>query len=69
MKNDWQPIASAPANAHLELSVYDKGEFHTLAFPCRRDGWDWRDVRASRFLPFQPTHWRLWEHKDSKHSA
>ena len=33
MRQKWQPIATAPANAALELSIYDKGEYHELAFP------------------------------------
>ena len=56
----WQPIAIAPANAKLELSFYDKGQYHTLTFPCRRDGSGWRDVRTSRSIEVTPTHWRLW---------
>jgi hypothetical protein len=35
---DWRPIATAPANADLQLSVYENGEYHVLVFPCRRDG-------------------------------
>ena len=34
----WQPIATASASAELELSIYDKGEYHALAFPSRREG-------------------------------
>ena len=48
---DWRPIATAPADANLELSIYDKGEYHTLVFPCRRDGAGWRDVCANRPVP------------------
>jgi len=59
--SDWNPIANAPAHVELELSIYDKGEYHALAFPCQRDGKGWRDVRANRFVPFEPTHWRPWE--------
>jgi hypothetical protein len=36
--SDWKPIATAPVDADLELSVYDEGEYHALVFPCRRDG-------------------------------
>ena len=32
----------------LELSIYDKGEYHALAFLCRREGSGWRDVRVDR---------------------
>jgi len=58
--SDWKPIATAPAEADLELSIYDKGEYHALVFPCRRDGSSWRDVSANRSMPLQPTHWRPW---------
>ena len=33
-----RPITTAPADADLELSLYDEGEYHVLVFPCRRDG-------------------------------
>ena len=57
----WKPIATAPAETDLELSVCDDGEYHALVFPCRRDGSGWRDVSANRKMPLQPTHWRLWD--------
>ena len=60
MESIWQPIASAPANVQLELSIYDKGEYHALAFPCQRDDVGWRDLRAGRSLVLEPTHWRFW---------
>ena len=41
---DWKPVTTAPADADLELSIYDNGEYHSLVFPCRRDGSGWRDV-------------------------
>jgi hypothetical protein len=58
-----RPIATAPGDADLELSVYDKGEYHVLVFPCQRDGAGWRDVRANRLMPLQPTHWRRWDRR------
>jgi hypothetical protein len=63
--SDWKPIASAPAGIELELSIYDGGEYHALAFPCQRENSGWRDVRANRSMLLEPTHWRLWdrEHK------
>jgi hypothetical protein len=62
--SDWKPIATAPVDADLELSVYEEGEYHALVFPCRRDGsGGWRDVSANRNMPLQPTHWRPWRHK------
>lgn len=60
MEKEWRLIATAPAHVELELSIYDKGEYHALAFPCQRDGWGWRDVRARRSVLLEPTHWRLW---------
>jgi hypothetical protein len=60
---DWRPIATAPADADLELSVYDKGEYHALVFPCRRDESGWRDVRVNRPMSLQPTHWRRWDRR------
>jgi len=61
--SDWKPIATAPADAELELSIYDQGEYHALVFPCRRDGSGWRDVRVNRSVPLELTHWRLWDRK------
>jgi hypothetical protein len=43
MEKGWQPVATAPAHVELELSIYDKGEYHALAFPCQRDDLGWRD--------------------------
>jgi hypothetical protein len=63
--SDWRPIDTAPADADLELSIYDKGQYHSLVFPCRRDGKGWRDVEANRSMPLAPTHWRLWERKSA----
>ena len=63
LSSEWKPIATAPADAELELSIYDKGEYHALVFPCRRDGRGWLDVRANRSMAFEPTHWRLWRHE------
>ncbi|MGA8650447.1 MAG: hypothetical protein WB677_07475 [Xanthobacteraceae bacterium] len=59
----WKPIAMAPAEVDLELSVYDEGEYHALVFPCRRDGSGWRDVGANRNMSLRPTHWRLWDRR------
>jgi len=61
--SEWQPIATAPASAELELSIYDNGEHHAPAFPSRREGSGWRDVRANRFFLLEPSHWRYWDSK------
>jgi hypothetical protein len=47
MEDVGSPIASAPADVALELGIYGKSEYHTLAFPCRREGSGWRDIRAN----------------------
>ncbi len=57
----WNPIGTAPADAELELCIYENGEFHALAFPCRRNGVGWSDVHRNRMVPVRPTHWRRWE--------
>ena len=59
--SELKPIATAPENVELELSIHDDGEYHALVFPCQRDGSGWRDVRAKRPVLLKPTHWRLWE--------
>ena len=32
MASDWKPIATAPADADVELSVFDQGEYHALVY-------------------------------------
>jgi len=61
--SDWKPIATAPVDVDLELSIYDDGEYHALVFPRRRDGTGWRDVGANRFMLMKLTHWRPWRHE------
>jgi hypothetical protein len=58
--NKWNPIVTAPSDIDLELCVYDSGEFHALAFPCRRNGVGWSDVRRNKMVLIRPTHWRPW---------
>jgi len=53
LSSELQPIATAPADGELELSIYDKGEYHALVFPCRPDGSGWHDVRANRSMPLE----------------
>ena len=64
--NDISPIVhivSQPNLRLLEVSVYDKGEYHALIFSCRRDGSGWLDARANRRFLFEPTHWRPWKNE------
>ena len=63
MEKVWHPIETAPAGVEVELSIYDKSEYHALVFPCQRDGSGWVDVRTRRPMPLEPTHWRLWDRK------
>ena len=53
--NKWNPIVTAPSDIDLELCVYDSGEFHALAFPCRRNGVGWSDVRRNKMVLIRPT--------------
>jgi len=62
MLRKWQPIETVPTNAEVELSFYDNGQHHALAFPCRRDGSGWSHVQTGRIIDVRPTHWRLWDH-------
>ena len=55
-KSPWNPIGTAPTDAELELCVHDGEEYHTLAFPCRRKGVGWSDVRLNKMVPIRPTY-------------
>jgi hypothetical protein len=57
---DWQPIASAPFDRDIQVSVIEKGEVHALVIPCRRtqNGWQHASTRGPLFI--DPTHWREW---------
>jgi hypothetical protein len=57
---EWKPIATAPVDADLEVSIFADGEYHALVFPCRRDASGWRDLTLNRLVPIKPTHWRPW---------
>jgi hypothetical protein len=63
---EWQPIATAPADVDLELSVYEPGEYVALVFPCRRESSGWLDANDNRPVPLKPTHWRPWDAKRVK---
>jgi len=56
----WNPIVTAPPDIELELCVHDGGEYHALAFSCRRNGVGWSDVRRNKMVLIRPTHWRPW---------
>jgi hypothetical protein len=55
----WQPIASAPFDRDLQLSVIEEDEVHALAFPCRRAAAGWVN-QAGEQIDVSPSHWRDW---------
>ena len=57
---DWQLISTVPFDRDLQLSVIEKGEIHTLIFPCRRTQAGWIDSKTGRPVLVDPTHWRVW---------
>jgi len=58
--NEWQPIATAPFDRELELSVIESGEVHALAFPCRRTAGGWTHATTGKPVLVDPSHWREW---------
>jgi hypothetical protein len=63
--DDWQPIATAPLDRDLQLSVIERGEVHALAFPCRRTANGWMDAATRKPVSVDPTHWREWPNRPS----
>jgi hypothetical protein len=58
--NDWQPIASAPFDRDIQVSVIEKGEVHALVSPCRQMHSGWLRASPRQLLFIEPTHWREW---------
>ena len=58
--DDWRPIATAPFDHDLELSVIETAEVHTLVFPCRRAARGWINAATKTSVVVNPTHWRPW---------
>jgi hypothetical protein len=56
----WQPIASAPFDCDVELSVCEAGQQHALIFPCRQFLGGWINAKTKRRIEVRPTHWRIW---------
>jgi hypothetical protein len=54
----WQPIANAPFDRDLQLSVIEEG-VHALVFPCRRTAVGWVNKVGDR-IDVSPSHWRDW---------
>jgi hypothetical protein len=59
----WQPVASAPFDRDLELSVIENGEVYSLAFSCRRTEFGWVEGRTRKSVLVDPTHWREWSRR------
>ena len=57
---DWHPIANAPFDRDLHLSVIENDQVHALVFPCRRTQYGWKHAATGEHLPIDPTHWREW---------
>ena len=57
---EWRPIATAPADRELQLSVIEKGEVYALSFPCRRREAGWINAETGKLVFVEPTHWRFW---------
>jgi hypothetical protein len=47
---DWLPIAHAPHDRDLQLSVIEGGEIYALVFPCRRKGGQWVDAATGKLV-------------------
>jgi hypothetical protein len=57
---EWHPIASAPFDRDLQVSVIERGEVHALVVPCRRTQSGWLRASTGEQLFIDPTHWREW---------
>jgi hypothetical protein len=57
---EWHPIASAPFDHDLQLSVIEEDEVHALVFPCRRMQNGWVHASTGRVVFVEPSHWREW---------
>jgi len=56
----WQPIATAPFDHDLQLSVIENGEVYALVFACRRTSEGWVAAATNNVVVVRPTHWREW---------
>jgi hypothetical protein len=60
MLREWHPISTAPFDRDLQLSVIEKGEMYSLAFPCRRTQSGWVHASTGKPVFVDPTHWHEW---------
>lgn len=61
----WLPVSIAPTDTDLEVCVIDGQDIHALVFPCRKSGGGWVDAVTKKPLDIQPTHWRVWNEKNT----
>jgi hypothetical protein len=59
-REQWRPIATAPFDRDLQLSVIEDGEVYSLVFSCHRTTSGWVDVSTKKPVTVDPTHWREW---------
>jgi len=57
----WQHIFTAPFDRDLEVAVIERGDTHSLVFPCRRILGGWMSAETKRRIDVHPTHWREWK--------
>ena len=58
---EWQPIATAPANRDLELRLADSIGHYALMFPCKLlPGQGWINTWLRKPLLADPVEWREW---------
>lgn len=59
-RGEWRPVACAPFDRDLELSIIEGPTPHALAFPCCRILRGWVDAETRERIEVDPTHWREW---------
>jgi hypothetical protein len=57
---EWHPVASAPFDRDLQLSVIETDEVHSLVFPCQRTRSGWRRASTGSVVSIEPSHWQEW---------
>jgi hypothetical protein len=63
--DEWYPIATAPFDRDLQLSVIERGGVYPLVFPCRRTDSGWVHASTSERVFVNPSHWREWPDEES----
>jgi len=60
VKNDWQPIASAPLDRNVQVGVTFKDRTLAIFFPCRLTEAGWINAVVKAPLLHEPACWREW---------